>query len=617
MTGLATLRDLKAAGKIRALDYQLGRLVAGYAGEHRDAVALAAALASYELGRGNVCVDLRAWHGRAPFDVEDDELAAVDAERLAHALRLEASVCCAAGTQRPAPLVLDGERLYFHRYWRHESELAGRLAALAARRYPAMPDFPARLTRLFPPGVERPDRQKAACAIVLTRGLGIVTGGPGTGKTSTVARLLVLMLEQARAADRSLVIRLAAPTGKAAARVTESLGRQLADLQRRALVSGELAAQLPAEAQTLHRLLGARADGSGFQYHAGNPLPVDVLVIDESSMIDLRMAAAIVAALPGEARLVLLGDKDQLASVEAGNVFGELCSGAGGLSPERRAEIARFCGEELPARDPKNRLSDATALLEYSHRFSGSPGIGRLAHAVNDGDFAALQRILAEPPAGVVVNRHEGAVGATQLEVIVAGYRPYLAALADCAADAEVLALRARFQVLCALRDGEFGVRGLNRAIEAALEAAGLLRAADAFYPGRPVMISRNDHALRLYNGDVGVVVRGESGRPVAAFAQPDGGIRRIAVSRLPEHESAYAMTVHKSQGSEFDEVFFLLPPAGLPAAARLLRRELLYTGVTRARERLVLALEKAGVAPEWLLPTERRSGLSDRLAAG
>lgn len=617
-----------------------------------------------------------------------------------------------------SPLVLDGERLYLRRYWRHERRIAAAVRdrvlrpagstgahppAGAARwlqaLFPRTPDGPsaadARTTE--------PDWQAVACALALKGGLTVITGGPGTGKTYTAARLLVLLqalqtrgASEGEASGRSgashgadaaapppLRVALAAPTGKAAARLKQSIDRALQDLsgsldarQREDLGLARLASALPA-AQTLHRLLGARPGTRRMARGADRPLEVDLLIVDEASMIHLEMMDALLAALPRTARLVLLGDRDQLASVEAGAVMGDLCATAdrpeaSASGPDAAAQpaapapydadtrdwIARCTGTVLPEPlRPGPPLAQATVVLRRSRRFSGP--IGRLALAVNAGDRAAAEAVFAEGATAKDADR-AAAVARTithdpqqvaRLAVDgrpgVAGcYRDYLALLtqgpsapdAGAQADWVLAVLRAfdRMRVLCALREGPWGAAGLNLAIESALADAGLLPGRrDEWYLGRPVLVTRNDPSLGIFNGDIGIVLgapgtarihdsavadspidshrHSRAGNRRAWFEGPDG-LRSVSVNRLADVQTAYAMTVHKSQGSEFDHVVLALPEDDSP----VLTRELAYTGITRSRSACTVVCGHAAALERALARRTRRlSGLADRLIQG
>lgn len=571
------------------LSGEFARVIGGLVPDAGDVARLATALAVEATAAGHVCVDLAAVAGTAALEGAA-EVPALDT--LLRELPRSRLVAPPGGF---APLVLDGHRLYLHRYWRYEFTLAE--ALLARGDFTGEPvDEPAlqrALDRCFPAGDATSDLQKVAAAVAGVKRLAVICGGPGTGKTATVARVLAVLAELAGA--ERLAIGLAAPTGKAAARLQAALAAR-----------PETAAMAP-PAVTLHRLLGLSVGGAP-RYHAGNPLPLDVVVVDEASMIDLALASKLMHALPAHARLILLGDPDQLASVEAGAVLASVAGAAGAYSPAMGARITRLTGQPVPIGEPASTLSDSIVVLERSYRFATSSGIGRLARAVRAGDGDAAVAAL-DAGDGVTWQRADAeALG----DAAYVGYAPYFEAIRAGADAQRCFAELARFRALAAVRDGPFGVHALNRAVERRLAVSDPAVLHQPWYPGRPVMVTRNDYALRLANGDVGIVMRdAESpGGIVVAFAAPEGGIRRYSPARMPECETVYAMTVHKSQGSEFDTVFLVLPPEPAP----VLSRELVYTGVTRAR-RCVAVLAR----PELLraaigIQVKRDSALAERI---
>ncbi len=667
---------------LRPLDAAFADFLWAEAPDAPPLLILAAALASHQLGRGHACLDLEATLRDPAFalslppegaDGPDDPSDLRPAEVL-NGLSLSDWLAALlhpdlVGTGAGAtPLVLAGPRLYLRRYWEYEQAVSAGIRTRLARSATQKQVLPLDALRqtldvLFPPTTIRPDWQKLACALTAPSAFSIITGGPGTGKTTTVVRLLALLQALAMAElnpgkpPRPLRIRLAAPTGKAAARLNESIAGAVASLPLARLANGEaVRATIPVIVTTLHRLLGSRPDTRHLRHHAGNPLVLDVLVIDEASMIDLEMMAAVLAALPPSARLILLGDKDQLASVEAGAVLGQLCQRAGGghYTPDSRDWLTAATGERCdpdlidPAGTP---LDQAIVMLRHSHRFAADSGIGQLAQAVNAGDSAAVLKIWSHdhpdlaliavdtseepgfrslirdgriaaagptPPPGVpsaILPTLPPLASASLIETPAAtrepppfpprvGYRHYLTILhqdrpapdADTAAfDAwasTVLKAQGQFQLLCALRRGPWGVEGLNQGIAQFLQEAKLIEATRGWYLGRPVLVTRNDYGLGLMNGDMGVTLAypGNPGQAEilrVAFPAGDGqdGIKWVLPSRLQAVETVYALTVHKSQGSEFTHVALVLPENPSP----ILTRELLYTGITRARNYLTL----------------------------
>ncbi|MEG0010279.1 MAG: exodeoxyribonuclease V subunit alpha, partial [Aeromonas sp.] len=432
--------------------------------------------------------------------------------------------------------------------------------------------------------------QKLAAATAAARPFAVISGGPGTGKTTTVAKLLAILVETGLQQGKAPAIRLVAPTGKAAARLTESIGSALQALD----LAPEVVTAIPTEAGTLHRLLGVIPSRSQFRHHKGNPLHLDLLVVDEASMVDLPMMARLLDALPKSARLILLGDKDQLASVEAGAVLGDICSFISqGISLGQADWLSRQTGYRLQGSSTGAPVRDSLCLLAKSWRFDKHSGIGQLARACNDGDVAALEAVWGQGFNDISLHPWVGDAYEGLIALGVEGYGAYLKAAREGQDPAAVFEAFNGFQILCALRDGPFGVEGLNQRLELALSRVGLVQRDGDWYAGRPVMVVRNDHGIGLYNGDMGLCLPDDTGRLKVWFEQPDGSLRSLLPSRLPPHETVYAMTIHKSQGSEFAHTVLVLPDGPSP----LLTRELVYTGITRAKARLALYGDRALLA--------------------
>ncbi len=644
---LASLRAWVDAGWLREVDHAFAGFLASEAPHVPARGVLAAALASHQLGRGHVCLDLGALAADAketlalPPDDDEDvpeaaqvllrEVAATPLEDWLAALQDERLVATGEGA---TPLVLAGTRLYLRRYWRHERSVRRAIEARLSSQDEGPPLVRLRpaLDLLFKGDGEGPDWQKVACALAVRSRFAVVTGGPGTGKTTTVVKLLALLQHLAPA--RRLRIRLAAPTGKAAARLNESIASAVDRLPLAELGAPELLrAAIPSRVETVHRLLGGSPLRGGFRHDEHHPLPLDVLVLDEASMVGLEAMAALVAALPAHARLVLLGDKDQLASVEAGGLLGELCRRAddGHFLPETARWVEEATGEIVPAAlvDAAGEpLDQAVVKLRRSHRFDAESGIGRLAEAVNAGDVPRVRQLREQGSDGVAWRELAGDAALRPLVLDGgsddgrAGLRSYLQVVreerpsgdSDQAAfdawAARVLSAYSRFQLLCAVRRGPHGVERMNERVALLLHREGLIPESKGWYDGRPVMVTGNDYSLGLMNGDVGLALElpGPNGRPVlrVAFPSGEGGVRWVLPSRLLSVETVFAMTVHKSQGSEFEHVALLLPERD----SRVLTRELVYTGITRARRWFTVAGSAALLEEAVLRPTRRSGGL-------
>ena len=597
----AELRAFNEAGVLAAADVHVaGRLLA-LAGEDDPDVALAAALAVRAPRLGHVYADLATVRDTTVVDVEEPvDIAALpwpDVDGWVARL--------AASTLTEGPLRLEGTRVYLDRYWREERQIAADLrgfardAGAAAGAVPAgdatapggaSPDAAAPavredvladgLARLFGPADER---QRAAAEAAVRRRLAVVAGGPGTGKTTTVARITALLAEQAAAAGAPPpLIALAAPTGKAADRLGEAVHEEARRIDIAPAVSEAL---VGLESSTLHRLLGRRRDShTRFRHHRGNRLPHDVVIVDETSMVSLSLMARLVEAVRPDARLVLVGDPDQLSSIEAGAVLGDI--------------VGSGTGEGI-------------VVLERVHRFGG--GIATLASAIRAGDADRTIEVLREAPEGVTWLELDAAadeaLAPIRRRAVDAGRAVFEAARAGEAAAA--LDALGAFRLLCAHRRGPYGVAAWGPQVERwmAADVPGF-SADERWYAGRPLLITENDYGLRLFNGDTGVVVRTATG--VAAAFKRQGDVVLVAPSRLESLDTVHAMTIHKAQGSQFGTAAVLLPDR----ASRLLTREMLYTAITRAEQELILAGTEDAVRAAVERRVTRASGLRERLGS-
>ncbi|MGI2169491.1 exodeoxyribonuclease V subunit alpha [Shewanella sp. MF05960] len=571
------------------------------------------------------------------------------------------------------PLILEYGRLYLNKYHFFETQVANKLIQLASQQISielSQSQLPQLIDSLFPTkqtdNSATIDWQKIATATALINALAVITGGPGTGKTTTVTKLLLLLLTQS-----SLTIRLVAPTGKAAARLSESikaskqrLHKELTQLANQSIATVLIEAlnNIPEEASTLHRLLGVIPNSHQFRHHQDNPLRLDLLVVDEASMVDLPMMHKLLSALPAHGRLILLGDQDQLASVEAGAVLADICIGlkheqnnmpspasspwSMRYSQAQAQQIGQLTGQDVSQFiHPQPKIGDSLCMLMHSHRFKGDAGIGLLANAVNQANVAAIRQVWRQQHAELNWYEHQqNAQGenAGKQQLLALSVQAYGEYLQQVNANQQAILSQAQqhtdpeqnapielphseqaiidsfnqYRILCAMRAGEFGVEGINIAVTESLKQARSIHAQGEFYLGRPIIIQSNDYNLGLFNGDIGLILqdRNKPERLMAHFVMADGSLLKVLPARLPSHETCYAMTVHKSQGSEFDKVSFVLPIRPSIAQWQLLTKELVYTAITRAKNHFYCLgsaniFEKASQQA-----TSRASGLAWRL---
>ncbi len=586
--------------QLRAVDVALAEWCERHGGS--AAVVLAMALVSRALGDGHTCLLLN--HTFEPAVPGEKRYC----DRDAFIAALEQSPLCGDAGER-LPLILDNGRLYQHRYWQYEIQLAGRLRTLMDTPPSSLDTAP--LTRdggLFDYGwVEAGQThwQAVAAATALRHRFCVISGGPGTGKTYTVLRLMRLLVESALSRETPVPrITLAAPTGKAAMRMMESIRQGLAEMAD----ADKLQPHLPRQAATLHRLLGLRQGSTRAAHDRDNPLPAEVVIVDEASMVDLPMMARLAEAVDDNARLVLLGDRYQLASVESGSVLAELCSVAGvnSFSAAQHKALKPLLGPDTPAPVTTAGMGDHVVTLQTSHRFHPDSPIGRLAAAVNEGEAETALRAATQANDEIDLQLAPEVDREALVSAVVADYSPLFAASAPEMALATLDSMR----LLTATRVGPLGAEQLNRHIHDAMAEQHGFDPARRWYHGRPVIILHNDYRLGLFNGDTGVCLRDGAGQLRVWFATPEG-LRAILPTALPQHESVYAMTVHKSQGSEFGHVRLVLPERDNP----VLSRELVYTGMTRARRRLTLITPEAVLRAALARTVARESGLAARLA--
>lgn len=483
-------------------------------------------------------------------------------------------------TNANTPLILEASRLYLHRYWKYETQLANQLKYKVGKPLQPPENLSQRLDHYFSAekvdsslkSDDQTDWQRLAAENVAQQSFSIITGGPGTGKTTTVLKILALLQE---ITEETLTIALAAPTGKAAMRLQESIGRGKKELLEKQMIDETLKQSIPEAVSTIHRLLGAKLASPYFRHHADNPLIHDLVVIDEASMVDLALMSKLVDALKPDARLILLGDKDQLASVESGAILNDLSQGL-----------------------PKN-----TSELKHSYRFDTQ--IKDFAFSINQQDKNQAWDILLSDDYPSI-----SLVQESLLLHIMSASKSYFSAVKKGLLAKDIFDVYQQFQVLCSNRRGQWGVEGINHRVEQMLYQEEGINVSQPWYLGKPVIITRNDPNTQLFNGDIGLCLK-EEGDLFVFFQLANGDIKKLLPNRLPQHETAYALTIHKSQGSEFNHVLMVLPEKPSP----VLGKELVYTAITRAKEKVEVASSQQVFDYALSQQVERNSGLRDKVA--
>lgn len=586
--------------------------LAGQTPEDRRAnLWLASALSSSSVGRGHVCLNLPEVAG-TPLTVSDDDSIATivcpNIDEWVNDLQ-ETPVIGEPGDF--CPLVLDEKnRLYLYRYWLYEQHLARSIVLMTKSRNLSVDNglLAEGLKLAFPGRDEAVDWQRVAAVLAVLNRFTVISGGPGTGKTYTVGRILGLLIDQAKGADISIA--LAAPTGKAAARLTDMV-RKIKDTMDPVT---EAKRHIPEKALTIHRLLGPVYGTKTFRYNEANHLPFDIVVIDEASMIDLPLMAKLITSLKENSRLILLGDKDQLSSVEPGAVFGDICN-TGSVNtfsaPFTRA-VGEFISHELPYRaEQAGALSDSIVVLQKSYRFGPESGIGLLASMINEGKHSEAFGLLKDQNHNDI-HWHDIPPPERLEQAIEDRYSLFFSRYLASKSPDEAFFHFNTFHLLCALRHGPYGATTMNSLIERICRRKGIIHGTGRLYACQPVMVTSNDYQLKLFNGDVGILFPDfEAGGELRIFFPDEGGgFRKLLPGRLKDYETVYAMTIHKSQGSEFDDVAIILPDR----LSDVLTKELVYTAVTRARRSVEIWGSEPVFTEALARTTRRESGLKDEL---
>ena len=615
MNQISPLAAILESDTFSPIDRHFAELMQKLSGDDSPELVLAAALVSLRLAEGHSCFSLDEFAGKTFPDLGAEKISPLKFPPRGEWEKLLRATSVVGQPGEDKPLILDGAgRLYLHRYWRYERFVAEEILKRSQQ-----PPFAldaklvaASLKKLFPDTAEKMNWQKVAAFAAVRQRFSVITGGPGTGKTWTVARLLALLLEQP--SGENLRVKLAAPTGKAAARLQEALSHAVAGLACSEAVKMRL--QAKDLTTTIHRLLGVIPNSTKFRHDARNPLPVDGVVVDEASMVSLALMAKLLAALKPDARLVLVGDQNQLPPVDAGNALGDLCRAAAinGFSKEFQGDYELCGGEALVENkiSANKHLADTVIQLQTNHRSGEMVSLNEIGVVVNSGNADAAINLLRKPAAPALA--WEPLPTASSLKAALRdAVVTHFGAVLKSASPAAALAALAKFRILCAVREGAFGTENINRLAEEILAEAGLV-ASDKInsgsYAGKPLMVTANNYALKFFNGDTGVAWPDGGGASLIYFSDEAGGIRAVARERLPEHEAVFALTIHKSQGSEFDHVLIVLPDKASP----VLTRQLFYTGLTRARKSVRILASETILRAAIATPMRRMSGLTEAL---
>ncbi|MBU1161498.1 MAG: exodeoxyribonuclease V subunit alpha [Proteobacteria bacterium] len=613
-----SLANLIDKGYLSDIDVHFAKFVTSFDKSDNPDIFLAAAFVSRATGDGDGYLDLNSI-ARKPILLEIDGEDRFKSPKLSEWLKTLSQSRVVGRPGEFRPLILDEKnRLYLYRYWDYENRLSNTIKSRIKEDIQGIDGSTLKdsLNRLFPNiGTDEFNWHKVAGVIAAFKKFCVITGGPGTGKTFTTAKILALLLELSR--KDKLSILLAAPTGKAAARIGESIKAAKKTLN----CSDDIIDAIPSEAYTIHRMLKTIPGSPYFYHNAENPLTADIVVVDEVSMVDLALMSKLLSAVKNDARVILIGDRDQLASVEAGFVMSDICDRDNvhlfSKYFYKQFEKLTQCKMEVSSKKLKDNpgLYDCMVVLKKSYRFTDTSGIGECSRAVNNGKFDETFSTLKSNPDQIDWKKISGPndLSMALSKEVINGYSDYL----NCRDPHRALELFNRFRILCAVKFGALGVIEINRLTEEILNRNGFIELDNLstypWYRGRPVLITRNDYSLELFNGDIGITMSEPDSKSkdlYVYFSGVAGKLRRFLPYRLPEHETAYAMTVHKSQGSEFETVLLILPNQDYP----VLTRELLYTGITRAKNHISIWGREGIIKTTILRKINRNSGLKDAL---
>ncbi len=594
---------------LREIDLHFGRFMQELSKSFKEEVYVASILVSMVTGSGHVCLDLSSVAGKeASFPVRGtNTLKTIKCPELRSWVDklLNSNVVGRPGDYKP--LILDDKnRLYLYRYWKYENELVQELKKkISKRKEPYELNLAKKIIFSLFPNKDSSDSQIFSSLIALISSFCVISGGPGTGKTTVVAKILALLIALS---EKKIRILLSAPTGKASVRLKQAI----TGIKQQLSIDKRIKDMIPSEASTIHRMLGYMPKRFKFKYNKENKLPADIVVVDEASMVDLPLMSKLISAVPEDSTFIILGDKDQLSSVEPGSVLGDICGNATGIPPLIKKIYSSLINGKADFSLPESlSIRDCIVELTKNYRFSEKSGIYQLSKAINKGDKEKVRNILESGSYADVSFRRVSS--ADQLrrflkDVVLDEYTRYLK-LKD---PYEAIMAFESFRILCPIKWGDYGVKKINRMVEQILQQNSFINVNGPWYAYRPIMIVENDYELELFNGDVGILMPDpESNNEIRAFfVGADGEIKKFLPISLPEHETVFAMTVHKSQGSEFDRVLFIIPDTYFS----IITRELIYTAVTRAKSFIEIWGKMEIIEKGVSQRTIRSSGLKDAL---
>ncbi len=600
MNLLTQLERWKENGWITEAEVQFPKLLQQLDPEVDERVLLAAAMCIYAQLNGHVCLDIQHWDEQYLFNEPETKVEITQKLKEEWLLALRESSLVSAGDELK-PLILEEGRLYLQRFWKYEEELCERISAKAEKTNSVSEQESKAIRKVTAPANDlfETNWQHVAVQLSFLKNLVIISGGPGTGKTFTV--LNIITAHMLANSDKKLRLALAAPTGKAARRLTESITAGKNRLQE----DIKDVAQIPDKAQTIHKLLGANYRGSKFSFNEKNPLPYDLVIIDEASMLDITLWIHLLRALSPATKLIILGDKDQLSSVEAGSILGDLCAGDNSFSKEITKQLSGIELEPEKQSPQKPAINDSIVFLTKSYRFDEQSGIGKFAQAVNRGDDEAAISILNDSTYKDIRWQKPGAKLVHQVikEYAVQHHHNYMSADGE-----NRLAQSNTRKILCAVRKGPLGVEQINRQAERMIKQAKGYTIGDEWFPGRLVMATRNNALLKLRNGEIGLYNQTDRDEGTVTFEGEHAAA--ISTSRLTDYEPAFGITIHKSQGSEFDEIAIFLPTV----INTILSKEILYTSVTRARRDTLIVAEERILRQTIRRSVSRKSGVRKKI---